>query len=87
MLELTAAAQLIAAAPDLKDALIKEREENKRLREDLLDYEPPEGFDWDDEHPRFSIQDWMESLAYGPARPGYWDWVNFQIVLEEDDEE
>ncbi len=53
--------------------------EVKRLRSDLLRYEPPEGFDWDDEHPRYSIEDWMEVLVYGPSRPGYWEWVNFQI--------
>jgi len=21
----------------------------------------------------------MEVLVYGPSRPGYWEWVNFQI--------
>ena len=75
-----ATARLIAAAPDLLA-------EVKRLREDLLTYQPPEGFDWDDEHPRYSIEDWVLHLSSSTDLAGYWEWVNFQIDIEDEEEE
>ena len=74
-------AHLIAAAPDLLAEL-------KRLRAALLTYQPPEGFEWDDIHPRFSRDDWLSYVAsQDEYEPGYWEWVNFQIDIEEDEEE
>ena len=73
-------ARLIAAAPDLLA-------EVERLRACLLTYQPPEGFGWDDIHPRFSRDNWLSFVAsQDDYEPGYWEWVNFQIVLEEDEE-
>lgn len=69
---------------ELADAVENLLAEVKRLREDLSLYEPPEGFYWDDEHPRFSTADWVEHLSSSTDLAGYWEWVNFQIVREEE---
>ena len=69
---------------ELADAVENLLAELKTLHTTLSFYEPPEGFGWDSQHPRYTIEDWMDYLRRGNGRPGYWEWVNYNI--EEEDE-
>ena len=44
--------------------------------------EPPEGFGYWDNHPDFSLEDWLTEVANEETRSSYWGWVNASALLE-----
>jgi hypothetical protein len=42
-----------------------------------------ETFDYWEEHPQYSTEDWKQDVANGDTKAGYWTWVASQIDLED----
>jgi hypothetical protein len=43
---------------------------------------PVENYEYWDEHPDFSVEDWGNEARYNHTRLGYWDWVKTRIAEE-----
>jgi hypothetical protein len=39
---------------------------------------------WDGEHPRYPVDNWVESIRNGDTRQGYWEWAFYLTVGEEE---
>jgi len=65
------------------------RGEIERMRGQLSEHHPPTEFqkDWHSEHPRYLRTYWVEEVMAGHTQLGYWGWVNYQIDIEDDEDE